>query len=93
MAHDKKPKAVLYARALPPREPDPERYLYLTEKWEGWDKALVAEADFVLVAFPDVLGDTYTELLINLGKLAESGKGLYIKRPSPSLKKEEEVDL
>ena len=93
MAHDKKPKAALYARDLAPREPDLEPYLYQTEKWEGWDKALVSEADVVVVAFPDVLGDTYTELLINLGKLAESGKGLYITRTSPSLKKGEEVSL
>ena len=45
------------------------------------------------MAFPEVLGDHFTELVINLGKIAESGKRLQIIGPSPFLRMQELVDL
>ena len=86
-------KAVLYAREVPEPEPDPERFIYLFDKWDGLSKALDAHADLVAVSFPEVLGDNYTELLINLGRIAESGKSLAIMKPSPWFLMEKEIDL
>ncbi len=83
----------LYAREVAPTEPDPEPVLYLGDKWDGLEKALESEAEVVAVAFPEVLGDHYTELIVNLGKIAESGKRLHIMKPSPFLKMQEIVDL
>ena len=40
----------------------------------------------VAIAFPEVLGDQFTELIVNLGKIADSGKSLRIIKPSPFLK-------
>lgn len=36
------------------------------------EEVLAADADTLSVAFPEALGDNYTALLINLGKVAES---------------------
>ena len=44
------------------------------------------------MAFPEVLGDHFTELVINLGKIAESGKRLQIIGPSPFLRMQELVE-
>ena len=52
-----------------------------------------AEADVIAVAFPEVLGDHYSELIINLGKLASSGKALMISKPSPFMVQQRKVDL
>ena len=76
----------LYAREVAPTEPDPEPSLYLIDKWDGLEKALRSEAEVVAVAFPEVLGDHFTELIVNLGKIAESGKRLQIVGASPFLK-------
>lgn len=38
-------------------------------------------ADFVLVASPEVLGDTYEELVTSLGHLAQAGLALRIAHP------------
>ncbi len=73
----------LYAREVAPTEPDPEPSLYLIDKWDGLEKALESDAKVVAVAFPEVLGDHFTELVINLGKIAETGKRLQIICPSP----------
>ena len=83
---------VLYARDVAPTEPDPEPSLYLPDKWEGLEEALESEAEVVAVAFPEVLGDHSTELVVTLGKIAESGKRLQIIKPSPFLKIQEIVD-
>ena len=72
----------LYAREVAPTEPDPEPSLYLPDKWDGLEKALASDVEIVAVAFPEVLGDHFTELVINLGKIAESGKRLQILGPS-----------
>ena len=93
MANPEKKKAVLYAREVPEPEPDPERFIYILDKWDGLEKALGADADVLVVSFPEVLGDTYTELVINLGRIAESGKSLGITKGSPWLLKGGEMDL
>ncbi len=77
---------VLYAREVAPTERDPGPSLYLPDKWDGLEEALESEAEIVAVAFPEVLGDHFTELIVNLGKIAESGKRLQIMRPSPFLR-------
>ena len=41
------------------------------------------------VAYPEVLGDHFTELIVNLGKIAESGKRLQIMGSSPFLTMQE----
>ena len=79
-------RVALYAREAQRREPDPEPFVYRVEKWERLAKALSSEADAIAVAFPEVLGDTYTEMLVNLGHIARSKKMLIIKDPSPYLK-------
>ncbi len=84
---------VLYAREVASSEPDPEPVLYLNDKWEGLEEALESDAEVVAVAFPEVLGDHFTELVVNLGKIAESGKKLQIIKPSPFLKMQGIVDL
>lgn len=76
----------LYAREVQPKQPDPEPFLYQTRKWEHLEDALASKADAIAVAFPEVMGDTYTELIVNLGKLARSGKMLIIKGSSPFLR-------
>ena len=45
------------------------------------------------VAYPEVLGDHFTELIVNLGKIAERGKRLQIVKSSPFLRMQELVDL
>jgi len=79
-------------RARLAREPDPERFIYLLDKWNGLENALRADADVLVVAFPEVLGDTYTELVINLGRIAASGKSLGITKPIRVDKELDNVD-
>jgi hypothetical protein len=76
----------LFARELKPRQPDPEPFVYQVRKWEHFERALASQADAIAVAFPDVLGDTYTEVPVNLGRLAKSGKMLIVKDTSPFLR-------
>ena len=61
----------LYAQEPELKEPDPEPFMYMLDKWEKFDEALGSEVDVVAIAFPEVLGDAYSELIINLGKLAQ----------------------
>ena len=79
----------LYAREVAPTEPDPEPSLYLIDKWDELEKALESDVEVVAVAFPEVLGDHFTELVVNLGKIAESGKRLQIMGSSPFLTMQE----
>ena len=87
-----KKAAVIFARDVQNVTED-EPILYLLDKWGDFDEALQAEADVIAVAFPEVLGDHYSELIINLSKLANSWKTLMISKPSPFLAITEEVDL
>ena len=67
-------------------EDDPDPYIYPSEEWATLDQALQHKADSIYVAFPEVLGDSYNELVVNLGKVAQSGKYLVIAEPSPGWK-------
>ena len=86
-------KVVLFAREVSPREPDREPSLYLPDKWANLDQALETDTDVVAIAFPEVLGDQFTELIVNLGKIADSGKSLRIIKPSPFLKLDSVTDV
>src|SRR5262245_21464270 len=74
-------RLVIFAREVPP--PVKGRLLYMVAKWEDLDAAIESNADVVGVAFPEVLGDDYYELVVNLGKIADSGKALIVNRGSP----------
>ena len=54
----------------------------MLDKWEKHVESLESEADAIVVAFPEVLGDTYSELIVNLGKLAVHGQALVVVGPS-----------
>ena len=62
MTNPEKKKAVLYAREVPEPAPDPERFIYLLDKWDGLEKALGADADVLVVSFPEVLVSTPTKI-------------------------------
>ena len=85
-------RVALYAREVAPTEPDTEPSLYLPDKWDELEKALVSDVEVVAVASPEILGDHFTELVVNLGKIAESGKRLQIMGPSPFLRMQELVE-
>ena len=82
----------LYAREVAPTEPDPEPSQYLQDKWDELEKALESDAEAVAMAFPEALGDHFTELVVNVGKIAESGKRLQIIGPSPFVRMQELVE-
>ena len=83
----------LYAREVSPPDPDPESFLYRYEMWEKLHQAIENdEVDAVVVAFPEVLGDNYTELVLNLSRIARSGKLLAVTGHSPFLKQVGEVE-
>jgi len=82
----RKGKAVIYARDIPQSLPE-IRDLYFAEKWSHFDEDIsLPGVEAVYVAFPDVLGDYYIELLVNLSKIAALGLTLRIGRPSPLIK-------
>ena len=88
-----KKKAAIYAREVANVEIDDEPTMYLLDKWKDFDEALRADAEVIAVAFPEVLGDHYGELIINLGKLAESGKTLMISKPSPFIVNQRRIEF
>ena len=54
------------------------------DKWEGFYTMLETakdKADLLVVAFPEVLGDTYEELVANLSAMASHGLRLAIVPP------------
>jgi predicted oxidoreductase len=53
----------------------PEPY---EQKFAGFIKSLEEKADVLLVHHPEVLGDTYEELVESLNRLADAGKMLSI---------------
>lgn len=79
-------KATIYVREIPGGLPE-VKDVYFEDKWRGFDERIShPEIEGVIVAFPDVLGDTYVELLVNLSKIAKREIALYIVKPSPFLK-------
>ena len=51
---------------------------YDEKKFENFNKMLKTQAEVVVVASPEVLGDNYFELIENLNRIADSGKTLNI---------------
>jgi len=51
---------------------------YDERKFEKFNALLKTDADIVVVAYPEVLGDNYEELVENLKRLGASGKTLHI---------------
>ena len=83
----------MYSRELPTVDPDPESFLYQIGKWGAFDEALSSEADALVVAFPETLGDSYTEIIVNLSKLASAENALVVAGTSVSLEESETLDL
>jgi len=74
-------KAAIYIRELPPYPGDEVLGIYYEEKWAGFDdllKCCQGDADTLVVASPEILGDDYLELLVNLSKIAEAGLTLTV---------------
>ncbi len=82
----------LYAPEVAPAEPDLSRRCTFQTGGTGYRRPLSLTRRVVAVAFPEVLGDHFTELVVNLGKIAESGKSLQIMGPSPFLRMQELVE-
>lgn len=51
---------------------------YNEAKFLEFNKMLKSDADIVIIAYPEVLGDDYEELIENLKRLGGSGKALHI---------------
>ena len=97
MAQDeKKKKAAIYARELPMYPGDEMLGMYYEEKWHNFDELLnrcKGDADMLIVACPEILGDDYLELLVNLSKIAEAGLALRIVGRAKTIKVTEILDL
>lgn len=55
------------------------------QKWEGFHKVVEearGKADYLLIYTPEVLGDTYEEIVLNLLILADAGLMVMILPPS-----------
>ena len=88
-------RAAIYARELPLYPPG-EKFLYSEEKWHNLDILLTTlkkdEITTIFVPFPETLGDSYAELLVNLSKVAQAGLYLHIAEPAPTIKRMENQD-
>jgi hypothetical protein len=81
-----KKKAAIYIREIPKGLPE-VKDLYFEDKWRGLDEQLrEPEIEAIYVMYPDVLGDSHVELLVNLSKIARKGMTLRMVEPSPFLK-------
>jgi hypothetical protein len=85
-------KAAVYARKIPEGLPE-VRDIYLEDKWRGLDERLGhPDIEAIYVMYPDVLGDSHVELLVNLSKIAKRGIMLTMVKPSPFLKEFGELE-
>ena len=81
-----KKKAAIYVREIP-KGLSEVRDVYFEDKWRGLDERLsYPEIEALYVMYPDVLGDSHVELLVNLSKIARKGMMLRMIEPSPFLK-------
>lgn len=79
-------KAAIYVREIPGGLPE-IKDVYFEDKWRDFDERLShPEIEAIFVMFPDVLGDSHIELLVNLSKIAKRGIALHMAKPSPWLK-------
>ena len=70
--------------------------IYCADKWASFDKFLEqckSDVNMIVVAFPEVLGDDYLELLVNLSKLAKAGLGLMIAAPAKTIRVSDILDI
>jgi len=84
-----KKKAAIYVRELPIYPPDEILGIYYEEKWAGLDELLErckGDAELLAVPCPEILGDDYMEVLVNLSKIAKAGLHLAIVKPSHTIK-------
>ncbi len=91
-------KVVNYARELPIYPGDEVLGIYYEEKWASFDNLLEqskgdVDVDMIIVASPEVLGDDYLELLVNLSKLAKADLGLIIAGNARTIKVKDILDL
>jgi len=81
-----KKKAAVYVREIPKGLPE-VKDVYFEDKWRDLDEKLNhPDIEAIYVMFPDVLGDSHVELLVNLSKIARRGIALHMAKPSPFLK-------
>jgi len=88
-------KAVIYARELPIYPGDEVLGIYNEAKWSNFIDLLArcnGDAEQLFVACPEVLGDDYLELIVNLSKVAEAKLALRIAGPSHTIKKLVEIE-
>ncbi len=79
-------KAAIYVREIPGGLPE-VKDIYFEDKWRDFDERLShPDTEAIYVMYPDVLGDSHVELLVNLSKIAKRGIALHMVEPSPSLK-------
>lgn len=97
MADEEKRKGAIFARELPSYTPEEVLGLYYYDKWESFDQFLTKckkeNVEALSIAFPEVLGDDYIELLVNLSKIAEANLSLLIAGKSPTTKKMGELSV
>jgi hypothetical protein len=85
-------KAAIYIREIPKGLPE-VRDVYFEDKWQGLNEQLShPDIEAIYVMYPDVLGDSHIELLVNLSKIARRGIMLRIAKPSPLLKEFGEME-
>lgn len=92
---EKEKKAAIYARELPVYPGDEVLGIYYEEKFHSFDELLGRckdDTDMICVASPEVLGDDYLELLVNLSKIAKAGLALKVALPSKTVKVKEILD-
>ena len=83
-------RVAIYTRQVPPFRIGEVLDLYNEDKWTQFDRLIEqskGKVDAMAVAFPEILGDSYLELMVNLSKLASAGLEVMIKDPSPSIHK------
>jgi len=83
----RKKKAAIYARDLPIYPENEVLGIYYEEKWHGLiDLLSRGDVETLYVACPEVLGDNYLELLVNLSKIAEAGVKLRVGKPAKTIR-------
>ena len=95
-AGEKNKKGAIYARELPIYPGDEMLGIYYEEKWQNFDELLnrcKGDANTLIVACPEILGDDYLELLVNLSKIAEAGLALMITGRARTIKVQAILDL
>jgi len=91
-----KKKGAVYIRSLPIYPGEEVLGVYYEEKWEEFDELLAkckGDVEVLLVPCPEMLGDDYLELLVNLSKIASAGLSVMIADPAKTIKVKEILNL